>query len=282
MLETRWPLVLVFAAGCGGTQFTAIPDGDGGDAETPDALVIVDGSVSDGNAPDGSAPDAAGDAGVTDSAASGDTGGPQADSGGHADAAGDSGIHDGSSSDAMDADAQDGDLDGGAPDAHADATDAADVADSADAPDAEACAPIVFFRDGDGDGYGGTTTAKGCVPPDSGAWVTTGGDCDDSNPTVSPGQTAYFTQGYTPTGKSTVSFDYNCDGQESEAAAPAKAQCGFVGLSCVGSGYLEASPVRSGGGVDPFCGSDQAVTCAVTNLVCQAGPAYTTSPVACH
>ena len=157
-----------------------------------------------------------------------------------------------------------------------------DAGDGAiDAP-VEACAPMTLFLDGDGDGYGGTTTSNACLAPDSGAWVAKGGDCDDSNPTVNPGQTAFFAVGYTPTGKSTVSFDYDCDGQETESGSPAKASCAVVSLSCVGSGYIPASPSRTGAGVDPFCGSAEAVTCALMGLACQAGSPQAASPIACR
>src|SRR5258708_7900347 len=99
----------------------------------------------------------------------------------------------------------------------------------------EACTPSVFYFDGDGDGYGGTTSFTGCEPPANGSWVRTGGDCDDSKSDVNPSQTAYFAHGYVPTGKSTTSFDYNCDGQETESANSAKAGC-YGGLNCLRSG----------------------------------------------
>jgi hypothetical protein len=147
---------------------------------------------------------------------------------------------------------------------------------------AEACVPVVFFLDGDGDNYGGTTSSKGCAPPDSRAWVTVGGDCDDSNPTVNPGQGGYFDVGYVPTGQSVISFDYNCDGHESESGSPPKAACKTTGLTCGGSGYIAATPARSGTGVDPYCGSTQEVTCAESTLSCVAGTPYATSPITCH
>jgi hypothetical protein len=146
----------------------------------------------------------------------------------------------------------------------------------------DACLHTLFFLDGDGDGYGGTTTMLACAPPDAGAWVTKGGDCDDSNAIVNPGQTAYFPTGYVPTGKSNASFDYNCDGQETESGNAAKAACKIVNLACVGSGYIEAIPARTGVGVDPFCGSDQSVTCAIASLVCQSGAPFMSPPIACH
>jgi hypothetical protein len=145
----------------------------------------------------------------------------------------------------------------------------------------EACTPSIFYFDGDGDRYGGTTTFTGCEAPANGSWVRVGGDCDDSNSEVNPGQTAYFAHGYVPTGKSTTSFDYNCDGQETESGNSPKAGC-YGGLNCMGSGYVAATPQRSGPGVDPFCGSDQAVTCALQALTCTAGPQQQVAPITCH
>jgi hypothetical protein len=145
----------------------------------------------------------------------------------------------------------------------------------------EACVPSVFYFDGDGDGYGGTTTFTGCAPPANGAWVRTGGDCDDSKADVNPGQTAYFARGYLPTGKSMTSFDYNCDGEETESGNSPKAGC-YGGLNCMGSGYVAAAPPRSGPGVDPYCASDRAVTCALQALTCAAGPQQQVSPITCH
>src|SRR5262249_36499594 len=107
-------------------------------------------------------------------------------------------------------------------------------------------------------------------------------DCDDSNPSVNPGQSGYFAVGYTPTGQSGESYDYNCDGKETESGTPPKASCKEVSLKCVGSGYIVATPARSGPEVDPYCGSDQQVTCATASLACQAGPAFSASPIACH
>ena len=49
------------------------------------------------------------------------------------------------------------------------------------------CTPMDYYRDVDGDGYGGLDTVSGCVgrlPPMS---TPTPGDCDDTNPAVHPG-----------------------------------------------------------------------------------------------
>lgn len=57
--------------------------------------------------------------------------------------------------------------------------------------------------DDDGDGF-----AAGNCPDDA----TPGGDCDDHNKIVNPGQRAHFLSGY---GEFGDNFDYNCDGEES-------------------------------------------------------------------
>jgi hypothetical protein len=266
-MRRRWRFALLtLAAGCGGSDFSAaIPTGDASaDAsESSDAHAALDGrdAALDGGDADATSP---ADSAVVDSAGSGpETGSVDAASGDSSNTSDATGIVDTG-------------LDADAGDAGPDARDAQpDVA-------AEACVPVLYFLDADGDGYGGTSTSTGCAPPTTGTWVTTGGDCDDSNATVNPGQTAFFAVGYDLPGTTTVSFDYNCDGQETESGSPAKADCKEVSLSCVGSGYVEATPVRSGPSVDPFCGSAQAVTCALTSLVCQAGAPYAVTPIACH
>ncbi len=151
---------------------------------------------------------------------------------------------------------------------------------ASDAPSDACDEPSTYYLDGDGDGYGGTTTVTACAPPSS-QWITRGGDCDDGNSVVHPGQQNYFTSGYTPTGKTNViSFDYDCDGSELESGSPAHAACHFDVLTCVGDGYVEAVP-RNGSNVDAFCGSMQEVTCG--GLSCVAGvPFNTTSAIACH
>jgi hypothetical protein len=149
-----------------------------------------------------------------------------------------------------------------------------------DAP-SEACSPTLLHRDDDGDGYGGSITSTGCTP-DSGHWVTVGGDCDDDNPQVNPGQTAYFSTGYVPPGQTAVSFDYDCDGQETELGSAPKLDCQPSALACTGDGYIPASPARSGTGVDPYCGSDQDETCSLLGLSCTASAPQQASAIACH
>ena len=147
----------------------------------------------------------------------------------------------------------------------------------------DACTLTTYYQDNDKDGYGGTTTVQACSPPSSGTWVTQGGDCDDSNADVHPGQTQYFTTGYTPPGSSQLSFDYNCDGSETESGSNSHLSCHWSGIICVGGGYLPVSPSRSGSGVDNYCGSSQQAGCW-PNLSgeCKAGKGYSATTIACH
>jgi hypothetical protein len=121
-----------------------------------------------------------------------------------------------------------------------------------------ACAPEkIFYRDADNDGFGDSTkSVKGCAAPNG--YVAVGGDCNDGNPNVFPGQTRYFATGYAV--GSTVSFDYNCDGVETPQVGFTK----FVGCAadCSASGYNLPQPTRQGPGIEPFCGSATTSSCS--------------------
>ncbi len=157
----------------------------------------------------------------------------------------------------------------------------ADALSDVQSGDTAACnGGVLYYLDGDHDGYGGTTKMSACAPP-AANWITKSGDCDDGNAVVNPGQTAYFGVGYTVSGSSLVSFDYDCNGVESESGGPPKANCQSVSVSCVGSGYVAATPPRSGN-VDPYCGSENAVTCAFAGLNCMPGPAQAANAVSCR
>ncbi|MBX3250887.1 MAG: putative metal-binding motif-containing protein [Myxococcales bacterium] len=65
---------------------------------------------------------------------------------------------------------------------------------------------MTFYRDVDGDGVGrNSDTRVGCTAPSG--YVAAGGDCDDNNRNVFPGQTTFFASP-----RSNGSFDYDCDG----------------------------------------------------------------------
>jgi hypothetical protein len=238
----------VLAAACTGSDFSSDPMDAG-----PDAL------ASGGSAGSGAAGGGAGRAGSGGAAASSGSAG----TGGTLDAGLDAEID--AELDAPDPDAAD-------PDAN---TDAGELEGG------DACTLVAYYFDGDGDGFGSTTTVTACTTPD-GSWVTVGGDCDDGHPSVNPGQTSYFTVGYVKTGSSEISFDYDCSGLEKEAGSSPKAACQVQGLGCVGGGYVFATPVRSGPGVDPYCGSEQRVNCNYTNLKCPQSAPYDAPAIACR
>ena len=133
-----------------------------------------------------------------------------------------------------------------------------------------ACTPTAYYRDVDGDGFGGTTTKSSCTPPGDG-WVTAGGDCEDNDETVFPGQTSYFATPYSK-GGGLHSFDYDCNTKEDQKPTPAGAPrkiaasactMNVAGNACLGDGYVPTS--RAGPGTDPLCGSTQYKTCLFKN-----------------
>lgn len=74
--------------------------------------------------------------------------------------------------------------------------------------DASGCAsPQEFFIDRDHDGYGGGEKVKACALREG--LATRGGDCDDSDNRVHPGQKDYFA-----VPRKDGSFDFDCDGRQ--------------------------------------------------------------------
>jgi hypothetical protein len=167
---------------------------------------------------------------------------------------------------------------GGSPLPRYDAGRGLDALDASVLPEAGACpSPVPLYRDEDEDGYGVTAQqAPGCPPLEK--WALQGGDCRDDLPDVHPEQTVFFPTGYPdPTRPSAgnLSFDYDCDFlEEPEPGSVAAPNCGQL-LSCSGSGYVAASPARSGPGIDPICGSTglnvcQSMTLPLLGLTCSA------------
>jgi hypothetical protein len=115
------------------------------------------------------------------------------------------------------------------------------------------CEPLsIFYKDGDGDGYGQTgATQLACTKPQG--YADKGGDCLDSNNRVFPGQTQYFAVGYTNASGAT-SYDYDCDGVETEAPGFVH----FTGSCPVCSGIYY---VPNGNGANKYCGSASALAC---------------------
>ncbi|HVU04099.1 MAG TPA: hypothetical protein VHE30_20215 [Polyangiaceae bacterium] len=143
--------------------------------------------------------------------------------------------------------------------------------------------PVTFFPDGDGDGYGRSTgTTSGCLPPPNGKWAKVGGDCDDDNADVHPGQTDFFGEARSTSG-GTHSFDYDCsnaeEGDPSQlGAAP---NCGILSIvGCSGVGY--AASGRTGSGVNVLCGSTVQVTCKSSGFACTTVKSDVSVPYRCR
>ena len=253
--QTNVVLLVCVLTACSGTEFSA---------SSPDAAAdSTAGSAGLGGASGFAGGGAAGSAGSTAGAA------------GSAGAGGAAGSQDAGLEACADCDASDGSVEDGPVEASDDGGSDADAVDG--------CPILDFFLDGDGDGYGGTTTTSGCVAP-AGPWVVQGGDCHDGNPDVNPAQTSYFIVGYLESGSSEVSFDYDCSGHETEAGANPKASaCKLDGmLQCTGGGYVVAQPVRTGLGVDPYCGSAQKVACNKDGLACKQSGPFGATAIACR
>ncbi len=79
---------------------------------------------------------------------------------------------------------------------------------------ANGCEPLVpTWVDGDGDGFGGRQDEPVCPGKVPAGRTTKGGDCDDTNRNVRPGQIEFFASGYTRV-NGTISYDYDCNGVE--------------------------------------------------------------------
>lgn len=141
------------------------------------------------------------------------------------------------------------------------------------------CATNYYF-DSDGDGFGNFFQSLYlCSAPQG--WVLNSLDCDDTNAKVNPAQTQYFSVGYPdPVAPGGVSFDYDCDGQESKGDVMLAKNCSLLDpLQCTGEGY--AITARAGLGIDPYCGSTEVVVCKSSILVCSS-EALKAEPVACR
>ena len=98
-----------------------------------------------------------------------------------------------------------------------------------EAADADSVDALVFYVDGDADGYGRSETVSGCAQPAGAAAVS--GDCDDGNAAVHPG-----------TDETCDGIDGNCDGEIDENSVDA----GTWFVDADGDGYgSPAGPLRA-------------------------------------
>ncbi len=130
-------------------------------------------------------------------------------------------------------------------------------ADCANDPPKSCAALPKWFVDGDGDGWGSAAFVSACTQP--AGHVTQTGDCLDTNAEVHP-DAGSFGFGFFADGG--VSFDYDCDGVETEldGGIPHFPQTG-CGSGCDELGMLPA-PLRAGPAVTPHCGSTTRRVCA--------------------
>jgi hypothetical protein len=142
---------------------------------------------------------------------------------------------------------------------------------------ANGCEPeATFFKDGDNDGYGGTVSTRACAAP--AGYTSTGGDCADDNTDVHPGQTKYFATSFT-NAAGAQSYDYDCSGTETED--PGGGFFHFPGCSeaCTEEGYEPKVPLRSGSGVDTYCGSTAYQLCVAIGAPRVQLPTCTKNPL---
>jgi hypothetical protein len=139
-----------------------------------------------------------------------------------------------------------------------------------DPPDASCSMPVEWFPDDDRDGHGRSDgSVLACSAPGA-RWAIVGGDCNDDDNQVFPGQTTYFETAY-PAAVGD-SFDYDCS--ETEDPDPEQpdgdpACSSKTVLNCSGSGFAVTG--RRGSGMNPLCGSTALLRCMATTLACGEG-----------
>jgi hypothetical protein len=162
---------------------------------------------------------------------------------------------------------------------------AVDVANDSPVSQAGAAGAIgcntVWCRDQDHDTHGDPQQTKTACESPGADWVTLCDDCHDDNADVHPGAPCQ-TMSYQPAQGGGDSFDYNCDGVETECGQIAKATtCGPTVLQCGGSGYLPNPDRQATTTQNAYCGSTQWRQCTALATFC--GPqTQTREAVGCN
>ena len=117
------------------------------------------------------------------------------------------------------------------------------------------CEPLSpYYKDGDSDGFGaGPKVGDACSAQAGTSLVNT--DCKDDDKRVTPGQTLFFSTGYT-NAKGETSYDYDCNGVEQNDTS--KVTGGACAPDCK-VGYTEAA-IKRAVGTNIYCGSNTMVT----------------------
>jgi hypothetical protein len=117
----------------------------------------------------------------------------------------------------------------------------------------QGCTKTTYYQDKDDDDYG--DSAKQTVQCTAPAYsAERGGDCDDGEAKVHPGQQTFFT---VPTKPGGSSFDYNCD-NKSDREYPKMESCALDKTSgqCVGAGWVGIVPGCGQSGFFAGCSKD--------------------------
>lgn len=142
-----------------------------------------------------------------------------------------------------------------------------DIDDDCDGDVDEEVATSTYYRDADGDTYGSDADTRIACRAPSG-YVARGGDCVDSNATVHPGQTEYFTVPISgaPAGRE---FDYDCDGEQARAFTRRTFGCREIHGGCVGGDGFWQNPLNPDLTPLPACGETALYTtgCEVSECV---------------
>ncbi len=132
-----------------------------------------------------------------------------------------------------------------------------------------------YYTDSDGDGYGAGASQCWCSPGAYPYTATNSTDCYDSNASVYPGQTAYFSYN-----RGDGSYDYNCNGASEQQYSSVSSGCAWDTL------YLDCDLAGSAGwsSSTPSCGSTSQwmTSCDATyDPVCYALCLFSSDPFTC-
>jgi Putative metal-binding motif len=129
---------------------------------------------------------------------------------------------------------------------------------------------VNLYADTDGDGFGDTSTLA-CLCTAPSGYTNVGGDCDDADFTVKPGQAAFFN-----VASAHGSFDYNCDGNVEMNWSLPVASCTYNGSTCdYVYGFKDSIPA---------CGETRAVStgCTKNGTTCTVTSGYLGFTMGCR
>jgi len=128
----------------------------------------------------------------------------------------------------------------------------------------------LWYVDADGDGWGGTGTVQDCAQPEGA--VAEGGDCDDSDPSVSPGAAEIWYDGFDQDCAGDDDFDADGDGYASQDEDPEGTDCndGSVSVHPGAEDACEDGIDQDCSGADSSCGPEGEIAARSAALVVEA------------